>query len=422
MGLFLKVTQAKRYLSIALLLLLTFIMFFLGTAIIIRSIFISQIKTSLAKLTNRIQNDLKYENGKWDTTLYNADPQTPHPTGSSGFVTPLYIVTTDGFVIERNQTISGLLDTSDYKRLLAFSNPQTINAITNESWRILSKPLVKNSTTYGVAMVSYFNPIPNSQAEIDQKLKRNLDTLTSQIAFSNNAIDISKMDIRDLDYDVSFEVVDTFNKVLANNGRNPSFIDPSYVDATIKSQPEEIISDTFSREKFLIIRKILFDSKNIPRAVVIAGESIDFIDNGLYHYIPYAFIMTLIGTALGILFITNTFNIQNLLKHASTHQISPLSIEFNSKDGLLNIDKEKIEIPLNSHQYKILNALFSEPAKVWKQEELLSHFHESGNQENSRKIYDAMLAINKKVPFKLIAYKEKTYSIEPSLLPLLTSK
>src|SRR5438105_565827 len=93
---------------------------------LIKSFSIDDTKKSLDVLTARIQNDLKYKNKSWDTRMYAADPYTPHPTGSSGFTTPLYILATDGFVIERNQPINGYLDSSDFKHILSFKSPQTI--------------------------------------------------------------------------------------------------------------------------------------------------------------------------------------------------------------------------------------------------------------------------------------------------------
>jgi hypothetical protein len=75
----------------------------------------TQLRQSLTHTVERVQSDLLYENNQWNTEKYRADPETPHPTGSSGFLTPLYIVTSEGFVIERNLPIKGLLDTSDYK-------------------------------------------------------------------------------------------------------------------------------------------------------------------------------------------------------------------------------------------------------------------------------------------------------------------
>ena len=391
-----------------------------ATALIIRSIFTAQVEKSLTILTTRIQHDLRYENNKWNTTLYNADPLTPHPTGSSGFVTPLYIITTDGFVIERNQPVSGLLDTSDFKRLVTFDSAQTINAVTNESWRVLSQPIIKNNTTYGVVMVSYYNPITESQQMIDATLEENLNKIISKIEVKNSHVDASKIDVRTIDYDVSFEVVDTFNKVLSNNGRTPSFIDPSYVQKMMQGDSKEFLTDTKTNEKFLFVTKIVSDNKQTPRAIIVAGESVDYIDIGLKQYAPFGLILILLAAAASTLFIKKTFNVQALLKQASHKQTAPKSIKFDSVRGILLVNDESIDIPVDSHQHKILHALFSNPEKIWTQNELTENFHEGATAENNKKIYDAMLAINRKTPFKLIIYKDKTYSIEPSAVSLIS--
>src|SRR5581483_9497719 len=93
---------------------------FLGY-IFIREFILSQTKKQLNEFTHRVVSDLSYKNGTFDTSLYTADPKTPHPNGSSGFTSPLYIITTNGFVIERTHPINGFLDASDYKKSLSFS-------------------------------------------------------------------------------------------------------------------------------------------------------------------------------------------------------------------------------------------------------------------------------------------------------------
>ena len=59
--------------------------------------------------------------------------------------------------------------------------------------------------------------------------------------------------------------------------------------------------------------------------------------------------------------------------------------------------------------------LFSKPTKRWETDELLDRFGEDPELENGRKVYDAMISVNKKVskviPLKLILNQNKTYQL-----------
>jgi hypothetical protein len=100
---------------------------------------IKQTQDNLQLSVKRIKEDVLFENGKWNMYKYNADPNLPDTY-------PLYILATDGFVIDRWKPVKGYLDVSDFKHLLMFNSPQTITTPTNQSWRIFSKPIYnKNS-------------------------------------------------------------------------------------------------------------------------------------------------------------------------------------------------------------------------------------------------------------------------------------
>ena len=128
---------------------------------------VRDIEKRLMNLTERVEDGLRYRNGSWDTSRYTSDPTTPHPSGSSGFSTPLYIIGVDGFVIERNAPIKGLLDTADFNHLMAFQTPQTIKIITNEQWRIVSRPIIQGNRTQGIIVVSVYNPNTTSPANLN---------------------------------------------------------------------------------------------------------------------------------------------------------------------------------------------------------------------------------------------------------------
>ena len=99
---------------------------------LIRESFISELNKTLTDTSDRISSDLIIQKGSWNTEKYLSDPLTPHPNGSSGFLNPLYIITTEGFMIERNFPIKGYMDSSDFKHLKAFNTPQFVNGATKD--------------------------------------------------------------------------------------------------------------------------------------------------------------------------------------------------------------------------------------------------------------------------------------------------
>jgi hypothetical protein len=382
----------------------------------VERIFINQESKYLNSLADRIKSDLVYKNGILDTSRYNSDPQTPYPHGSSGFSLPLYIITSDGFIIERNQPINGFLDSSDFKQMLPFQNPQTINSVTNENWRIMTKAIKYNNENIGVIIVSYYNPDQKLLGEIDLKLKYNLDAIFQKIKINNKIIDINKIDIRNIHYDVSFEIVDNFNKVLINNGRLPVFIDRSYVYQALQDKDERIINDQIIKERYLIVKRTIYD-KRTPVAIVLVGKSIGLLKKGLKAFLVLDLIVLIVFFVIIFLlikyFLKKDFAILFWNNFENINNKNPKKISFDKKESYLSIDNKKIKIPYASNQYYLCEALFSNPLKRWEQDELLEKFGEDTNPEGWRKVYDSMLAINKKIFFKLIIYEDRTYRINP---------
>lgn len=374
---------------------------------------IKTIEQKLIKLTDRIEKDLVYMNGKWDTTLYNSDPYTPYPNGSSGFTNPLYVITNEGFIIERSEPIRGFLDTSDFKHLAVFTSPQTINAITNESWRVLSKMIISKGKTLGVVVISFYNPKQSEIGEIDNRLKENVELIYSKINVTNGTIDISRIDIRNIHYEYSFEIVDKYNNVLLNNGRVPTFIDPSYFSNEAKNKRIKVISDSETKEPYYTVSKIL-KYESHPIGMIIAGESIHSLNQTLKKYIYFA-----VGISIVIIIplILYTFFVlrREFIAIDNNTQKTIKAILFDKKRSALFVDDKEFGIPYGSHQYYICIALFSQPQKNWEYDELLEKMGDIGEQVNTRKVYDAVLAINKRINLKLIEYKNKTFCINEHL-------
>lgn len=413
----------KLYLFILFLFLLQIILSF---AFVYKTS-LAQIESNLQSLSHRIENDLKFNGQTWDTSLYNSDPHTPYPNGSSGYTSPLYIITREGFIIERSSPIRGFLDTSDYKHLIQFQKPQTIAAITNEKWRILSRPIEKDGNVLGVVTVSYYSPREEEFTLIDRKMQENIDFIISKIIFSNNKIDATKLDIRNIHYEFSFEVVDIYNNVLMNNGRVPTFIDTSYFAKEVDEEKQRTIIDSKTKEQYLIIAHPIRGKNAEPVGVIVVGQSVQSLYIILQNYVFFALLLSSLCIVPLLVYVIYIFRkeVLGLLKEklAIGHVKKIGRIFFDKKNSFIQINEEKFEIPFASNQYYVCDAIFSSPLKKWEYDELLEKLGDNNiREENGRKVYDAVLAINKKCGTKIIEYKNKIYIMNSLLLPHLLKK
>lgn len=369
----------------------------------------------------RIENDINYSNGKWNLYRYNADP-------NAADTYPIYILGSDGYVVDRWKPVFGYLDTSDFKHLITFTTPQTINTPTNQEWRIYSKLITgSNSEVIGVITVSYFNPADNNTT-VDTKITEEANTIASKITIKNDQITNVSVDPRELNYDIAYQVVDQYNKILAksNNSnsidRIPNFIDSSYVGSAIDNPGFQQIQDNKTHEKFIVYATPLTDSNNDIVGVLVVGKSISFIDNILVNYVIskliYGFIITVVFATFALWVIRrylNKYLRENRLKEEEIKKIS-----FNKASSTIYIDDIEIAIPYATNQYTLCVSLFSAPKKHWETDELLEKFGEHELENNWRKVYDTVLIVNKKVSqyanIKLIISKDKVYQLNPQLL------
>lgn len=413
------IEKQKNNFRLVLFIIFTLLLQVSITYVGLKEILVQEDKDFVRNMINIVKNDMKYSNGKWDTTLYNSNPLTPYPNASSTF--PLYVITTDGFVIERSKPINGFLDTSDLKQLLQFNTPQSINTITNEKWRILSNPVMDNGSIIGVIVVSYYNPEDQILESIDKRLYENLEIIERNVYYENNNLIVKNLDIRTIDYSISFEVVNKFNKLVVNNGRLPAFIDPSYVNNELNESNFRNIVDQESKEEFVVANETINDENGNPIGVVVVGKSIEPINTTLKDYLLLTFIVAISLTfptiMITILFLKWEVTSKN--KKDIEGQKLPKFISFNSKTSILIVDTKQIEIPFDTNQHYLLKLLFSSPKKKWEHDEILEKFGESFNNSNTRKIYDTMSAINKKAEMRLIIYQDKKYFIQPDLLSMI---
>ncbi len=396
-----------------------FLLSLVFTGFILYQISLFQAQSTLAQTVQRIRDDVRFAGGKWELSRYDADPNIQ----ADG---PVYILGSDGSVIDRWKPIHGFLDTSDIKHLLAYQTPQTITTTAQQQWRIYSQPILNKKQAIGVITVAIFNPSLESDTT-DQRLLETADLLAGRLTIRDNSIQIGHIDIRDISYDISFQVVDQFNKIIAKNNntnsidRIPNFIDPSYIGNLLESPTQQTISDSVTKEKFLFMSSPIIANGNVV-GVIAVGKSITSIYSLIKTFLfMYCFFLSLLllGTTYG-------------MYRAIRSHLSPLTakkllneikrIVFDKKTGVVTIDNSSVSIPIATNQFYVCEALFSNPKKHFESDEILDRFgeHEFGNV---RKIYDAIITINKKlaplIGAKLIVIQGKRYQLNPQLLHLI---
>ncbi len=378
-----------------------------------------EIGNSLTEFIAQVKGDVIYRNGTWDLSKYNSDPAMPYPNTPNPF--PLYIITKEGYVIERSRPIKGLLDASDFKHLSAFADTHDLTSPTNEKWRVLAVPITRDGMTVGVAGAAYYNPSPRITSEVDTKLQSTLEYIVSHIRFNKTGVVTKEVDIRNIPYDVSFEVVDTYNHVLLNNGRMPSFIDPSYFSDELQHLGNRTVKDQSTGEEFLMHTAVITDGRQQPVSIVVAAKSIGSLNTVMKDFLYYMIIIDLAFIALFGLILAKIIDrtLHLWAEHGGEQRTEdrPGLISFDAGRSEIQIDSKTVDIPLASNQFYMTKALFSTPGKRWPQEDLTSQFPTDTSSFNARTLYDTMLAINKKTGIKLVIYKDKLYSINPEYTP-----
>ncbi|MGE5041867.1 MAG: hypothetical protein ACM3IJ_03105 [Candidatus Levyibacteriota bacterium] len=411
--------SSKAFMAYLRIPLFLFCLELLLSMVIIAGIEYGVIKNRLSVKVAQIKKDAVFtNNSKWNLSLYNSDP-----TLLASF--PLYFISTEGFVIDRRSPIHGFLDTADFKLLLNYTKPQTINTITNQERRIYSEPIRDNGKTIGVIAVSYTNPPMQILDEIDTKLRETKEKIFSKITVKNSIIEVSKIDERKLPTDVAFLVVDKYNAILkkstnvTNLRRISSFIDPSYVKREFSAAKDRIMRDKATGEWYALKTEVL-KKNNTPIGILIIGENLSPIFSLVLEYIK-------LQSVLGIsLLVVATFLIYGSQLKRNTKLVTmPSNISFSGKTGILNLAETEIKIPYATNQYYLLTTLIKKPARRFETDELLDIFGDNDQGKNWRQVYDAMVKINRKVYAKLgkklIVVQNKTYQINPVLTHLIRS-
>lgn len=413
--------ESSFFRKITLVLSALFVLQFVLGLFLIYQVSQKEARNQIQNIAERVKEDISFKNGKWDTHRYNADPDLPGTY-------PLYIFGSDGYVIDRWKPIHGFLDTSDAKKLLSYQSAQTVSTDTSQSWRVLSKPVAQNGEQFGVVTVAYFNPQQDRLSDIDTQLQNNASFILSKVKVTNGTISTENLDVRDISYDVVFQIVDQYNKIITKTDntnsidRIPNFIDTSYIGDVLHGPTTQILRDTLTNEPFIITTKPIVNSQNYVIGTIVVGKSIAFVGNIIRDYLITEGILGFILSALALLIIFQAARRFAKEYNSAGKKEIVNHIAFDKKSGILSLEKETIELPYATNQYYLVETLFSAPKKRWETDKLLEKFGEVDSY-NWRKVYDAMTIVNKKVSEfmddKLIIVKDKTYQLNPQLIDKL---
>ena len=393
----------KRFFAFLTLLYVSFI---IVSSAIIYFVSIEIHSREVNQIANRMKENITFSKGKWDLSYLNSDPELP---GTNSH----YILATDGYVIERWRPISGFLNTSDMQYLLQFTSPQTVIAPTNEQWRMLSTPIKDGNNIIGVFTASRHISEEDDISIIDEKLKKEQSFVLARVKVVDGKMDISKLDIRQTQFDISFKLVDRYNAIIVktNNSnsieRTPNYIDRSYVAEELQAKRFRIIRDTQNDIPYFVTNTPVVDENGQTVGVVVIAKSLDELQNLMVIYI--------IGQAVLLISLSPLLW---LLYKRLTHRPSVKHLHFDQENGIIEINNDTIEIPLETNQYELVSLIFKEPRKGWSVSEIADHFDDqSGNVW--RKVYDSMLLVNKRVEphlhDKLIIVADKRFCMSPKL-------
>lgn len=379
-------------------------------------ILLIQAKNNLNKTTSRIREDIIFKDGKWDLSHYNADSNIVDNN-------PLYIITTEGVILERSRPINGLLDLSRFTSINQYLFPTTIDTIANEKWRVLASPINSGDQAIGIIFTSFYQPDDSHIQQIDQNLQQVINTINADISVNGDLIDISRVDSRKIPYDINFQIVTRFNKVVFQSNNNnsitrmPTNIDRSYVDNQLKGERYKQVADASTKKAYLTSTIPILNDNNLTSGIIVTAVPIDDIYQTLEVFVALSL---LIGLVMIIAMIPICFKIFNSIQSSIQKKIiqkpTPKVINFMRQECKLVIDGEGIDIPYASFQYYFCQALIQKPQKKWEADELLEIFGEEMGGEKWRKVYDTMIGINKKTSHlveKLFVVKDKRYYFNP---------
>ncbi len=391
----------------------------------------NQIQTSLKDTVARVESDQIFKDNRWDTTGYVNDDQMPPASG------PLYIITSDGFVIERYNTINGFLDTSRFEYASSFTTPQTITTPANEVWRMYSKPITKNNIVAGAVIVGYYQPDPEATQNIDKQLVTAANQLVSEITVdNNNQINVLNIDSRGISVFLSYGIVDQFNRSLESSGPPPGYIDrvDGGILANYPNGKMELLKDSKTNETFQAYMKPITDSSGKVAGYIVAASSLKQVNQVLRYQLIFT------GIAGGTIAILTILLLAYLLRHELAEMAEEIKARlqkglspsegksgliFDPDKSIVRLGDKMLKVPYSSLQYEICKVLFSNTKKRWELDEIMDKMGEEYSDEAPkkmwRKYYDAVRLLNEKskqdLGANIIIAESKTFRVNTQTQP-----
>ena len=417
--------EIKVILRLSAAFLIAFVLYLTASYSIIQSLSFRDIKAYLETTSSVVSQDFEYSEGVWNTNKYLSDTTTPSET-------PLYIFSLDGFLIDRKNVIGGFLDTSNFAYASSFATPKTIVSPIGEHWRVFSYRIERDGQEKGVILLGYFDPAGRSEKDIDAVLLANAQMVDSQITVTNEVLDATQIVDKDIDHNISFEVIDTFNRSHKSIGGPPAYIDKSYLQDALKRKDFTVISDARSQKRYLLhVQPILANGETV--GLVVVGQGLDQLSQILGNQLLLSFVAGLLSVfAFAVLTVyIYRHDIRKIIEERLAMLTNPQCavvdrIAFDSPGSKIIINGiHSIDIPVDSYQHDICTLLLKNPKKLYDTLDLSDAMGELDEQKNvKRLVYDAVEAVNAKVKkltgIKLISHADKKYCINPTLVSKLS--
>lgn len=417
--------EIKVILRLSAAFVVAFVLYLIASYSIIRSLARDDMKRYLKTTATSVSEDFEYSEGAWNTNTYLSDTTTPSEN-------PLYIFSLDGFLIDRMNVIGGFLDTSNFAYASSFMTPETIISPIGEKWRVFSYRIERDGQEKGVILLGYFEPAGRSEKELDSMLLVNAQMIDSKIMVTNGALDATRIVDKDIDHNISFEVIDTFNRSHKSIAGPPAHIDRSYLQDALKHEDFWVATDARSQKKYLLhVQPIFADSKAV--GLVAMGKELSQLDQMLGNLLLLSIAAGVLSSLAfaGFAIFIYRHDIRRVIEERLVTLTSPQystveRIAFDPQANAILVNGlQNIEIPPDSYQHDICKLLFKNPKKQYDTLDLSDAMGELDEQKNvKRLVYDAVEAVNAKVKrltgMKLISHADKKYYINPTLASKLS--
>ncbi len=280
-------------------------------------------------------------------------------------------------------------------------------------WWLQAQEIKERDRTLGMIVVAVKDqPVPAQP--IEPKLMRALSEIKTYLLFDGRDIVVQGLDLYQLSLVDSYVVLDQQGQILSQQGSLPIKTNMNLIKATAEKNSFFINLSGKQSQRFAQIAKSL-PEKN--------GADL----NTAQIYTIFLFQPALSWQReLGWLLVTALITAGLIIVITQKKQKKVIyQVNFDQETGLLQLEEnqlreKKIKIPLDTNQYYVLKALWQDPEKKWANDELVDQvFGEDVDvKEHTKKIYDAVRAINQKIDLEgqnVIENRGKNYFFHPSI-------